>query len=149
VNALDTSVVVAALVGWHEAHDVARRAAIGNAVPAHVLVEAHAVLTRLPSPHRLSTAVAGHLLLEWFPPARVLVPPDDLAGSIVSRLVEADVAGGASYDALVGLTAASHGLELVTRDRRAARTYDAFGVRYELISTAGGEGVGDRRGFRQ
>lgn len=137
MKALDTSVVVAALVGWHEAHELARRAATGNAAPAHVLVESHAVLTRLPSPHRLSTAVAGSLLQQWFPPGRVLVPPDDLARSVIQRLVDAEIAGGASYDALIGLTAMSHGLELVTRDARAARTYDAIGVGYQLLGTGG------------
>lgn len=137
MKALDTSVVVAALVGWHEAHVVARRAASGNAVPAHVLIETYSVLTRLPAPHRFSTAVAGSLLQGWFPPRRVLVPPDDLSRSIIERSVAAGIGGGASYDALIGLTAMSHGLELVTRDARAARSYDALGVAHQLLETDG------------
>lgn len=136
MKALDTSVVIAALLGWHEAHELARPAAAGNAAPAHVLVESHAVLTRLPSPHRLSTAVAGSLLQQWFPPERILVPPDDLVRSVIHRFVDAGIAGGASYDALVALTAMSHGLGLVTRDARAARTYEAIGADYQLLGAA-------------
>lgn len=133
MKALDTSVVVAALLGWHDAHEVSRRASVGNAVPAHVMIETYSVLTRLPAPHRLSSEVAGSLLQAWFPPPRVLVPPNDLSRSLIERFVDADVAGGAAYDALVGLTAVSHGLELVTRDVRAARTYDAIGVAHQIL----------------
>jgi predicted nucleic acid-binding protein len=41
--------------------------------------------------------------------------------------------GGAIYDALVAATAQEAGARLVSRDRRAARTYEAIGARYELI----------------
>lgn len=39
------------------------------------------------------------------------------------------VAGGAVYDALVGLAAVEHGATLATRDGRAAATYEAVGAR--------------------
>lgn len=39
----------------------------------------------------------------------------------------------AIYDALVGSTALKHGRTRLTRDRRAQRTYDLLGVRYELV----------------
>lgn len=136
MKALDSSVVIPALLSWHEAHEPARRAASGNAVPSHALLESYSVLTRLPPPHRLAPHVAGQLLEGWFPPERVLVPSGDLASSIVARLVRVGVAGGASYDGLVGLTAAAHDLELVTRDERAAGTYDALEVRHRLLETA-------------
>jgi predicted nucleic acid-binding protein len=38
------------------------------------------------------------------------------------------------YDALVGATAAEHGLPLVTRDLRAVDTYRALDVDVELIA---------------
>jgi len=41
--------------------------------------------------------------------------------------------GGAVYDALIGLTAARHGAELVTRDVRAAATYEALAVPHRVI----------------
>jgi toxin FitB len=44
-------------------------------------------------------------------------------------LSELGIAGGAVYDALVGLAAVDHGAMLATRDRRAAATYEAVGAR--------------------
>lgn len=40
---------------------------------------------------------------------------------------------GAVYDALVGRAAASHGATLLTRDRRAERTYQVLDLRSEFI----------------
>ncbi len=133
--ALDTSVVVAALVGWHEAHERARQAARGGGIPAHALLESYSVLTRLPAPHRLEPGVASSLLAGWFPSERILMPGSGLVQSIVARLADAGIGGGAAYDALVGLTAAEHGAELRTRDHRAAATYDALSVPYRLVAS--------------
>lgn len=131
--ALDTSVVVAALLGWHEAHEQALDAARGGGIPAHALLESYSVLTRLPAPHRLAPDVVSSLIAGWFPPERIFVPSAALARSVVGRLAAAGIGGGASYDALVGLTAAEHGAELRTRDRRAAVTYDALSVPHSLV----------------
>ncbi|RHW25996.1 hypothetical protein D0Z08_16850 [Nocardioides immobilis] len=43
------------------------------------------------------------------------------------------IGGGAVYDALVAATAAEHGMVLLSRDRRARSTYDAIGVRYQIV----------------
>ena len=137
MKALDSSVVVAALLSWHEAHKLARRAATGNAIPAHALLETYSVLTRLPAPHRLAPGTAGTLLSGWFQPKRILVPGKQLTSSLVDLLVRSGISGGASYDALVGLTAAGHGLELLTRDQRAIGTYEALGVPHRLLEDAG------------
>jgi predicted nucleic acid-binding protein len=132
--AIDTSVAIPAMLSWHESHDDATPLAAGGAIPAHAMLETYAVLTRLPAPHRLAVDIAGRLVTGWFPADRILVPPAGLATSIVDRLVAASIAGGASYDALVGLTADAHGLELLTLDGRAARTYDALGVAFRVIA---------------
>lgn len=50
------------------------------------------------------------------------------------RLAVAGVSGGATYDGLIALTAIEHDLELLSRDRRAARTYRALGARFRLIA---------------
>jgi hypothetical protein len=92
------------------------------------------VLTRMPPPHRLEPAVVRDLLGQWFPPARTLAPSASLSCSLVERCSECGVSGGAAYDALVGLTVAETAILLVTRDRRAARTYERVGVRFELAS---------------
>jgi hypothetical protein len=44
-----------------------------------------------------------------------------------------DIAGGAAYDALVAVTAATHSAELITCDRRAAPLYERYGVRWRIL----------------
>jgi predicted nucleic acid-binding protein len=136
VSAVDTSVVVAALAQWHEAHELARPAARDAEIPLHALVESYAVLTRLPAPYRVRTEVARQLLEAWFPADKVLNPPPEFAAGFLGRLVDAGISGGASYDALVGLTAATYGVELTSRDRRATTTYGRLGVRFRLLGEA-------------
>ena len=46
-----------------------------------------------------------------------------------NRLARLGITGGAVYDALVGLAAVEHGVELATRDARARATYVAVGAR--------------------
>jgi predicted nucleic acid-binding protein len=50
------------------------------------------------------------------------------------RLAAAHVSGGATCDGLIALTALEHDLELLSRDRRAARTYSALGIRFQLLT---------------
>ena len=132
MTAIDTSVAVAALAGWHAEHHAARRAAGGAAIPAHARIETYSVLTRMPPPHRLASDVAVQLLRRWFPGDRILVPPARLSRTIVERCGEANVVGGAVYDALVALTAAASGHMLITRDERAATTYRLLSIDFEL-----------------
>jgi predicted nucleic acid-binding protein len=133
VTALDTSVVVAALASWHEAHERSRHAASAGSIPAHALVESYAVFTRLPPPHRVDAEVACELLASWFPPDRVLHLDRRRTRSLLTRFATAHVDGGAAYDGLVAVTAEAHDEVLVTRDARAVRTYERLGVAYELI----------------
>jgi predicted nucleic acid-binding protein len=133
MTAVDTSVAVAALTAWHAAHRSARTAAADASIPAHARLETYSVLTRLPPPHRLSADVAAQLLARWFPDADVIVPSARLSRALVDRCRGVGVDGGAVYDALVGLTAAESKQTLLTRDARAAETYDRLGVDYELM----------------
>jgi predicted nucleic acid-binding protein len=128
----DTSVLVPALVSWHPGHAESREAvAQATAVPAHVLMEAYSVLTRLPSPHRVAAAAAAEVL------AALALEPVVLPGAaqrtLIAVLGPAGIRGGAVYDALVGATAQHHSLHLVTRDRRARAAYDELGVGYTLV----------------
>jgi hypothetical protein len=70
----------------------------------------------------------------WFPAGRVLVPSARLSRTVVERCSDADVTGGAVYDALVGLTAAESECTLLTRDHRALRTYRRLGLGAELMT---------------
>jgi predicted nucleic acid-binding protein len=53
---------------------------------------------------------------------------------LINYLAVHNVIGGATYDALVGSTARAAGATLLTRDRRALRTYELLQVEYELVT---------------
>ena len=53
---------------------------------------------------------------------------------LIDDLAAHNIAGGAAYDALVGSTANAAGATLLTRDRRAVRTYELMQVTYELVN---------------
>lgn len=131
--AVDTSVVVAAFFPWHEGHEVARRVLSSRPrLPAHCAIESYSVLTRLPAPHRVEAGLAGAFLADRFPEAPVVLGADAHA-MLVGRLVDLGITGGACYDALVALTAASVRATLLTRDLRATPIYERLGVAYELV----------------
>ena len=126
----DTSVVVPALLGWHEHHAMAGPAiADVQRLPGHVLAEAYSVLTRLPRGLSLAPSAAADLLLSAFPGE-----PLTLEGASYVRLLQelaaAGIRGGAIYDAVVAASATSESAELLTLDVRAAGTYRAVGARF-------------------
>ena len=131
--AVDTSLVVALFASWHEAHEAARAAVSGDAhLPAHVLLESYSVLTRLPPPHRAPTGVVAAFLRGRFQP-RLLTLPGSGHAALLDLVQEGGISGGAVYDALVAATAKHAGATLLTRDRRAARAYEAVGVSFQLL----------------
>lgn len=131
--ALDTSVVVASFSTWHEAHAAALQVSHGEAwIPAHVALESYSSLTRMPEPYRIAPeVVAEYIERQWS--RRILLPSADLLTKAPSMLSRRGVAGGATYDALVGLTASEAGCALLTLDLRARRTYQALGIKYEVL----------------
>ena len=131
--ALDTSVVVAAFASWHEGHGAAVAALRRRPrLPAHVGLETYSVLTRLPPPHRAPADVVVAFLLARFPAATLTLPGKGHR-ALLRTVVNAGLVGGAVYDALVAETARHAGATLLTRDRRALATYEAIGVRYEVV----------------
>ena len=126
----DTSVVVAAIAEWHECHEDAD-AALPRVAVAHTLVEAYSVLTRLPEPQRADPSVVAAVLRARFDRVVSLTARDALR--LPSTLAELGVSGGATYDALIALTAAAHGASILTLDRRAADIYRRCGVAARLI----------------
>ena len=133
MTALDSSVSVPDALPWHEAHELCRGVARSAAIPSHALAETYSVLTRLPTPHRLAHDVAADYLARRFTPAAVLAAPAGLQRSLVVRLAAVGIAGGAVFDAIVGLTAAAHGELLLTRDLRAVRTYELLGIDHRVV----------------
>ena len=131
--AVDTSVVVAAFAAWHDGHEAALAALDRHPrLPAHVLVESYAVLTRLPPPHRTSPATARLYLANRFAEPLLALPPVEHR-RLIETAAKRGVAGGSIYDALIAWTAKQAGATLLTRDRRAVRVYEAVGARFDLI----------------
>jgi len=133
VIAVDTSVVVAAFASWHEGHRTAVAAlARKPRIPAHVLVETYSVLTRLPPPHRASASLVARFLAERFADVPIVLPPRAYL-PLIEKAAAAGLTGGSIHDALIAVTALHARAGLLTRDRRAALTYERVGAEYELL----------------
>jgi len=103
--AADASVLVAAVVAWHERHKAAASAVEATlarktlVLPSTALLDAYAILTRLPAQHRLAHADAFHLLRSSFGTARVAGPRTRDAWPMLRRFSVAPIGGGDTYDA--------------------------------------------------
>jgi predicted nucleic acid-binding protein len=130
----DSSVTIAAILTDDEDHDLAEAALERcSTTIAHVAIETYSVLTRLPPSLRLEGADAATIIDARLPSSRVTLNADTYA-EVPERLARAGVAGGSTYDGLIALTALEHELELLSRDRRAARAYRVLGVRFRLLA---------------
>ena len=130
---VDTSVAVPLVVVDHEHHRSTTESLAGRRLGlcGHAAFETFSVLTRLPPPARRTPAAVGRMLAFDFPGTRFLGPT--AATALVDRLAGLGLSGASVYDALVGATAAEHGLVLATRDRRALMTYRALDVEVQLL----------------
>ncbi|OBF86193.1 hypothetical protein A5791_01315 [Mycobacterium sp. 852002-51163_SCH5372311] len=131
--ACDTSVAVAALDPTHEAHSACRRALVQfrPALAGHAMFETYSVLTRLPIPLRLTATQAAAVLMEAFPTKCWL--DATATDRLFEQLAVDNILGGSVYDALVGKAALTHRRILLTRDRRAERTYRSLDVEYRVV----------------
>jgi hypothetical protein len=126
--------VIAALSAWHEDHEVAAKAIEDvKRLPAHVVIEAYSVLTRLPGGRAVPAATAANTLVDRFPEPPLRLNDDDRT-SVLTQLSTAAILGGASYDGLVALEAKAHERALLSLDRRAVSTYQRLGAAYTLIA---------------
>ena len=130
----DSSVVIAALAPWHDAHQPARSALAGAEVrlPAHVAYETTSALSRMPEGHRIAAAVVFEALQRGFTTPWLAMDGEDLREAL-EKAVDAGVRGGALYDALIAATAAAHDAELLSADQRALPTYRAMGAAVRFI----------------
>lgn len=101
-------------------------------LPSHAAAEAYSVLTRLPNPYRSSPQLVHAYLVRAFED-RTLPIGDASIVDLLGELAALGIAGGAAYDALIGLTARIHDATLITLDSRAKETYDRLGVRVQLL----------------
>jgi predicted nucleic acid-binding protein len=130
----DSSVVIAALAPWHEAHDAARDALRAEQVglPAHVAVETTSALSRMPQGRRIAPAVVLDALERAFPTTWLTLAGGEQREAMRTAIA-AGVRGGALYDALIAATAARHGAEVLSADGRARPTYDAMGAKARYL----------------
>jgi predicted nucleic acid-binding protein len=77
--------------------------------------------------------LVAEFLRERFRTPLLTLPPNRHL-RLIEQAVAAGLAGGAIYDALIAVTASHAGATLVSRDRRAAATYEALGIAYELVT---------------
>lgn len=131
--AVDTSVALAALDAGHSAHGECM-AAVRQRRPAlsgHAAFEVYSVLTRMPGQLGVDPVDAAGLIDRVFPEALTLSPSATVA--LRTRLAVVGISGGAVYDALVAEAARTNGRRLLTRDRRAQRTYDLLGTSHTFV----------------
>ena len=129
---VDTSIAVPLVLAKHPLH-AAARAAVGSRVlglSGHAEFETYSVITRLPAPHKLSPATTFALLCKAFPGTAHLGARRGAA--LLEAAARDGIAGGAIFDALVGAAALEAGLPLISRDRRAQKTYALLGVTIEF-----------------
>lgn len=127
VFAVDTNCIVAVLSPWHAHHAAAlaecgRRLDDGDSmvVPASALIEAYAVLTRLPMPHRLAPHDAMTLLdANFLGQGQVAGTDPRRSPELLRQFVDAGIAGGRTYDAMIAEAARDAGATvLLTFNRR-------------------------------
>lgn len=88
----------------------------------------------MPDPYRMHPVEALSFLDDWFADRWVALTVA-AQRELVGRLPKYGIHGGATYDALVGATAAAEAATLVTADRRALSTYHRVGVEVELVGS--------------
>lgn len=119
VVAFDANILVAGLLSWHVQHTLVRPILVewlGHSpkpvVPVQALVEAWAVMTRMPTPHGVSAADAASLLdgaLKGRCRLGVLAEAD--GWRMLDALLDGKIVGGLAYD-----------LQIVTCARAAGAT---------------------------
>jgi predicted nucleic acid-binding protein len=129
--------MVAAVCAWHEHHapaaaELNRRLGFKEPmiVAAPALVEAYAVLTRLPPPHRLSAADALAVLDANFLRSGRLMALDAASyRSLVRQAPKDGIAGGRTYDAVIARCAVrAKASTLLTFNQRHFRALAPAGI---------------------
>jgi predicted nucleic acid-binding protein len=135
--AVDSSVLIAGLLSWHEFHTrassalqtlIARRAFL---IPLPALIESYSVMTRLPSPHRLRPEIAYGLLHDSCDSARIASLGGGRAWAFLHECATAAIAGGRIYDATIAKVAIEAGAEeLLTLN---PRDFESFSDRITIV----------------
>lgn len=106
---LDTSVLVAAMVEAHPAHEKSllwlqriKQGSDSGLVSAHSVAELYAILTTLPMKPRISPLVAYNLIQRnVFDLCEVLPLSAEDYSAVIKHLSEEGITGGVTYDAVI------------------------------------------------
>lgn len=132
LTAIDSSLLIPAVAHWHAEHrrvDLMLQQVTDLVMIGHVLFETYSWLTK--SRPRTPPAVAAGLLQALPGPPLVLSPAGHVR--VVDLVGSCGLMGSAVYDALIAATALEADVRLLSRDQRAAGTYKAMGVRFQLV----------------
>ncbi|MGQ0742750.1 MAG: type II toxin-antitoxin system VapC family toxin [Acidimicrobiales bacterium] len=123
---MDTSALVAALVGEHQHHHLARpHLRADGRLPAIVLAETFSQLRRTFGQPALACV---DLLAPWAADARRILPTTAAAvAAVFGRAAELDL-GGNIHDALIAAVCVEHDVGLITLDSRQHRIALALGA---------------------
>ncbi len=118
--ALDTNCIVAVALA-HHVHRAETLAALdrieaGGAdvvMLGHALLEAYAVLTRLPGAERVSPELAHRALAETWSDRPVVTVPDEAIWRFLGVAAGAELGGGRIYDALMAEAASLAGVDIL------------------------------------
>lgn len=129
---VDAGVALALMVASHRQHAVASAWSQGRevALSGHAAAETFSVMTRLPGDARFKPEDAALLIRSRFAPCLV---PDAPTLTNLPDIVAPLGAGGAVYDALVGLAARDNTVQPATRDPRALPTYERLGISVVVV----------------
>lgn len=106
---LDTSILVAAIVEAHPAHESAlpwlqrvKNNGDTGIVAVHSIAELYAILTTLPVQPKISPKVAKQLIQQdIFSSCEIIALSDKDYKAVITHLSEAGISGGVTYDALI------------------------------------------------
>jgi predicted nucleic acid-binding protein len=100
--------MIAAMCDWHDHHqrawsEIERRIDQGDTLvtAGPAAVEAYAVLTRLPAPHRMASTDAAALIEANFLSGEVVALPAEGYRDLLREAPSRSIAGGQTYDAVI------------------------------------------------
>lgn len=140
MNAPDTSVLVAGFISSHRFSADARSALgqvrrRGNLI-AHTIAEAYSVLSAPGGIYRAEPAAVVAYLDQFIADEPIPVRPSAYRESL-DLLAGAKRAGGAIYDALIGLAARDGEVTLLSLDARAQPVYELCGAQVRILADLG------------
>jgi predicted nucleic acid-binding protein len=133
VTAPDSSVLISGYAPEHPFFEEAKQSLSlvreTGCLIAHTMAEAFSVLTGhySHSPENVLRYLGQFLAHQPVGLSPISYP------KALRTLAERGIVGGSIYDGLIAAAAAEAGLRLLSLDRRAVRTYRAFGTDYELL----------------